>query len=132
MGSSENTNNHPDADKVAAVKIARIAATVLVLLLFTVGSLPETGSAFSGMMHWIAHVGMYALISFAVGLGWRQLPAWLVVALVALVGVFHESTEIFTHHHALEIVDMGVNALGAFVGTFMQRLTVRCVIHRPG
>jgi len=111
------------------MKIARVTAIVLVLLLFTIGSLPETGSAFPGVMHWIAHVGMYALIAFAVGLGWRQWPAWMVVVLVALTGVIHETSEIVTHHHVLEVGDLVVNALGAFTGAFMQRLTFRYMIH---
>jgi len=96
---------------------------VLVVVLFTAGSLPATGAAFSGVMHWLAHGGMYALIAFSTGLGWQRLPAWAVVALVALIGVFHEASEMFTHHHGLETIDIGVNALGACLGTFMQRLT---------
>ncbi len=102
------------------MKTARIAAVLLILLLFTIGSLPETGLAFSGTMHWIAHIGVYALIAFAVGLGWRQWPAYMVVVAVTLIGAIHEASEIITHHHALEIKDVWVNALGAVVGTFMQ------------
>jgi hypothetical protein len=112
------------------MKIARVIAFLLILLLFTVGSLPETGAAFPGVMHWIVHVGMYALIAFTVGLGWQKWPAYMVVALVAMTGVAHESSEIVTHHHALEIGDLAVNALGALVGTLMQRLTFRHMVHR--
>jgi VanZ family protein len=111
--------------KASCMKTARVTAVVLVLLLFTVGSLPETGSAFPGAMHWIAHLGMYALLAFVIGLGWRHWPAYGVVVLVALIGVAHEASEIITHHHALEIWDVGVNALGALAGTFMQWLAIR-------
>lgn len=114
------------------MKAARVTAFLLILLLFTVGSLPEAGAAFPGMVHWIAHAGMYALIAFCVGLGWRQWPSYMVVALVALTGVAHESSEIVTHHHALEIGDLVVNASGALVGTLMQRLTFSYMVRRAG
>lgn len=114
------------------MKIARVTAVLLVLLLFTLGSMPETGAAFPGVMHWVAHLGMYALIAFVVGFGWRQWPAYTVVALVALIGLLHEASEIVTHHHPLEINDLWINASGALIGTLLQWSIRRCSARNAG
>jgi hypothetical protein len=50
-------------------KLARAAAVLLTLGLFTIGSIPAAGLAFPGLMHWIAHLAAYALLAFAYGLG---------------------------------------------------------------
>ena len=102
-------------------RLARAAAVLLTLCLFTVGSYPAAGLAFPGAMHWVAHLATYALIAFAFGLGWPLRPAAHLVALVAAIGAIHEITEILTHGHALEPKDVIVNAIGALIGVAIQR-----------
>lgn len=93
------------------------AATVLLILgLFTVGSIPTAGQAFPGTMHWVAHVSTYALIAFVWGIGWRGMQAISIAAIVTAIGVCHELTEIITHNHDFEYMDAVVNGLGALAG----------------
>jgi hypothetical protein len=101
--------------------LARAAALICIFTLFTVGSLPAAGLAFPGALHWAAHLATYALIAFCAGLGWWRHSAPLLVALVALMGLLHETTEIITHSHAFEGQDVLINALGALVGVALQR-----------
>lgn len=107
-------------------RLARIAAVLLTLGLFTVGSIPTAGHAFPGTMHWVAHLSTYALIAFAFALGWPQRPAVQVTAFVAMIGVIHEITEIITHSHAFETEDAMVNAIGTLLGVAVQRALVQC------
>ena len=106
-------------------KLARAAAVLLTLGLFTIGSIPAAGLAFPGPMHWVAHLAAYALIAFAYGLGWPLRPAAHLVALVAAIGAIHEITEIITHGHAFETRDVIVNAIGALIGVAIQRALQR-------
>ena len=108
-------------------RIARTAAVLLTLGLFTIGSVPATGQAFPGALHWVAHLGAYALIACAFGLGWPLRPAALVAAFVAAIGAIHEGSEIFTHSHVFETADAIVNAIGALIGVAMQRVLQRTV-----
>lgn len=94
----------------------RAAAVLLVLGLFTVGSLPTAGQSFPGALHWVAHLVAYGLIAFAVGLGWRNLQATFIVVIVAALGVVHELTEIITHRHGFELGDAVINGFGALCG----------------
>ncbi len=112
-------------------KLARAAAVLLTLGLFTIGSIPAAGEAFPGAMHWIAHLSAYALVAFAFafGLGWPLQPAVHVSAFVALIGTIHEATEIITHSHAFESEDVIINAIGALIGVALQRAMQRAV-HR--
>lgn len=108
-------------------KLARAAAVLLTLGLFTIGSLPSAGQAFPGAMHWAAHLAVYALIAFTFGLGWPQWPAAHVVALAAAIGIIHEITEIITHSHVFETEDVIVNAIGALIGVTIQRILLRAI-----
>ena len=108
-------------------RLARAAAALLTLGLFTVGSIPAAGLALPGVLHWVAHFAAYALIAFAFGLGWPLRRALHLAVLVAAIGVIHESSEIFTHSHAFEAEDAIVNAIGALVGVAIQRATLRAV-----
>jgi len=101
--------------------LARTAAALLTLGLFTVGSLPTTGHAFPGAMHWAAHLAAYALIAFAFGLGWPKRPVVQIAVFVAAIGIVHETTEIITHSHLFETEDALVNAVGALIGVAIQR-----------
>ena len=105
--------------------LARAAAVLLTLGLFTVGSIPTAGHAFPGAMHWIAHLAAYALIAFAFGLGWPKHPAALIAAFVAAIGIIHEATEIITHSHVFETEDAFVNAIGVLIGVSIQRAITR-------
>ena len=67
-------------------RLARTAAVLLTLGLFTVGSIPTAGHAFPGAMHWVAHLAAYALIAFAFGLGWPKRQAVEITAFVAMIG----------------------------------------------
>ncbi len=102
-------------------KLARAAAVLLTLGLFTIGSIPAAGLAFPGTLHWIAHLAAYALIAFTFGLGWSLRSATHMAALVAAIGAIHEVTEIYTHSHAFETEDVIVNAIGALIGVAIQR-----------
>ncbi len=104
---------------------ARVAAMLLTLGLFTVGSLPAAGQAFPGAGHSVAHLAAYALIAFAFGLGWPLKPTAHVVALVATIGAIHEVTEIFTHSHSVETGDIIINGIGALIGVALQRAMQR-------
>ena len=106
---------------------AQIAAILLTLLLFTLGSFPETGLAFPGVTHWLAHMAAYGLIAFAYARGWPRISRIGIFALVAGLGALHEVTEIVTHHHALEVADILVNALGAGLGCLAHRALCRRV-----
>ncbi len=93
------------------------ATTVLLILgLFTLGSMPAAGQAFTGTMHWVAHLSTFALIAFVFGLGWQRMQEAHIAAIVASIGCIHELTEIFTHSHGLEINDVVINAIGALIG----------------
>jgi len=107
--------------------VARAAAVLLTLGLFTIGSVPMAGHAFPGALHWVAHLAAYALMAFAYGLGWPQRPAAQLAGLVAIIGAIHETTEIFTHSHAFETKDVIVNAIGALIGVAIQRATQRII-----
>ena len=107
------------------ITLARAAAVLLTLGLFTVGSIPTAGHAFPGAMHWIAHLAAYALIAFTFGLGWPKRPAVQIAAFVMIIGVIHEATEIITHSHVFETEDALVNAIGALIGAAIQRATTR-------
>ena len=107
--------------------LARVAAVLLTLGLFTIGSLATAGHAFPGAMHWVAHLGAYSLIAFAFGLGWPQWKAVQIAAFVAAIGAIHETTEIITHSHAVETEDVIVNALGALIGVVIQRTVQRAI-----
>ncbi|MBE0626769.1 MAG: hypothetical protein IH606_18375 [Burkholderiales bacterium] len=108
-----------------STSLARAAAVLLTLGLFTIGSIPATGQAFPGAMHWVAHLAAYALLAFAYGLGWPRRPATQVAAFVAAIGAIHEISEIITHSHALETADVIVNAVGAMIGVGIQRALQR-------
>ncbi len=108
-------------------KLARAAAVLLTLCLFTIGSIPAAGLVFPGTLHWVAHLAAYALIAFAFGLGWSLRPAAYMVALVAAIGAMHEFTEIITHSHAFETEDVIVNTIGAIIGVAIQRAVQRAV-----
>jgi len=101
--------------------LARAAAVLLTLGLFTVGSMPTAGHAFPGAMHWAAHLTAYALIAFSFGHGWSKRPAVQIAAFVAIIGVIHEATEIITHSHVFETEDALVNAIGVLIGVAIQR-----------
>jgi VanZ family protein len=93
------------------------ATTVLLILgLFTIGSMPAAGQVFHGTMHSVAHLSAYALIAFAFGLGWQRMQATHIAAIVATIGCIHELTEIITHSHGFEINDVVINAIGALIG----------------
>lgn len=102
-------------------KLARAAAALLTVVLFTLGSIPAAGHAFPGVLHWIAHLTAYALIAFAYGLGWSRHSAILIAVLVATIGVIHEFTEIISHSHVFETADAVVNAIGVVIGVIIQR-----------
>lgn len=108
-------------DRPRNIKLPRAIAALLTLGLFTIGSIPASGLAFPGAMHWMAHLVAYALIAFAFGLGWQQRPALQITALVTAIGAIHEATEIVTHSHGFETEDVMINALGAVVGVAIQR-----------
>lgn len=103
------------------ISLARAAAVLFTAILFTLGSLPATGLAFPGVLHWVAHLAAYALIAFAYGLGWPRQSAILIAALVATIGLIHEFTEIISHSHVFETKDAIVNAIGAMLGVTIQR-----------
>ncbi len=44
----------------------RVLAYLLVIFLFTLGSVPAAGEAFPGILHWIAHLSAYGLIAAAI------------------------------------------------------------------
>ena len=108
-------------------KLARAAALLLTLGLFTAGSIPAAGLAFPGVLHWIAHLAAYAMIAFAYGLGWPHRPAAYIAAIVATIGAVHELTQIVTHSHHFETEDTIVNAIGALIGVAIQRAIQRAL-----
>jgi len=103
------------------VALSRALAIALTVSLFVAGSPPAAGQAFPGVTHWIAHLAAYAAIGFAYGLGWHKQPAIRILALAAALGIIQEYSEIFTHHHALEIADILVDAVGAAIGLIFER-----------
>ena len=96
--------------------IFRPATVLLILCLFTVGSIPAVGKAFPGNMHLVTHLVAYALIAISFGLGWQSMQAMHLVAIVTTIGVIHEMSEIITHSHPFEFKDAIVNGFGAFLG----------------
>jgi VanZ family protein len=103
---------------------SRVLAIVLTVLLFVAGSFPSAGQAFPGVTHWVAHFVAFAVIAFAYALGWKKQPALLVVGYVAALGAIQECSEIFTHHHALEIADILVDFFGAGIGVVLKRAII--------
>ena len=100
---------------------SRALAIALTVLLFVAGSFPAAGQAFPGVAHWIAHLAAYAAIAFAYALGWQKQPAIVVAVFVAALSAIHEYSEIFTHHHALEVADIFVNSVGAVIGVALTK-----------
>jgi VanZ family protein len=100
-------------------QLFRFATFLLVFCLFTIGSIPATGQAFPGLMHYAAHLMAYAVIAFSFGFGWPKINSVLVAIIVAAIGCFHEFTEIVTHHHSFEANDVVINALGATIGVII-------------
>jgi hypothetical protein len=94
----------------------RLATTLLILGLFSIGSLPAAGQVFHGTMHLMAHLAAFALIAFAFGLGWQRMQATYIVLIVASIGFVHELTEIITHSHPFETQDAVIDAIGALIG----------------
>ena len=116
------------------VAISRALAIALTVLLFVAGSPPAAGQAFPGVTHWIAHLAAYAVIGFAYGLGWHKQPILVVLGFVAALGAIQECSEIFTHHHALEVADILVDSIGAAIGVALKRAIIpaeACIIERP-
>jgi VanZ family protein len=110
-------------------KCSRTAAVLLTFGLFAVGSIPSTGQAFHGSLHWVAHLAAYAMIAFSYCHGWPQRPAVQIAAFVAAVGAIHEVTEIITHSHGFETEDAIINAIGALIGVVIQK-TIQRIITR--
>ena len=113
---------------------SRALAIALTVLLFVAGSFPVAGQAFPGVTHWVAHFAAYAMIAFAYALGWQKQPALLVLGFVAALGAIQECSEIFTHHHALEIADILVDVFGAGIGVALKRAIIpaeACIFWRP-
>ena len=98
------------------MKLFRAATVLLIFSLFTIGSMPATGLAFSGYKHWAVHFVTYALLALFFGLGWQRLKLSYIALIVAAIGFVHELSEIVTHSHALEFNDVVVNASGALTG----------------
>ena len=94
----------------------RLATTLLILGLFSIGSLPAAGQLFPGTLHWVAHLAAFALIALSFGLGWQKMPAAYIVLIVASIGFVHELTEIITHNHPFETQDAVIDAIGALIG----------------
>ncbi len=111
---------------VQNMTIFRATTLLLIVCLFTVGSIPAVGKAFPGSMHWVIHLATYALIAINFGLGWRNMQATHIAAIVTAIGVIHEITEIITHSHVFEFTDAIVNGFGAVIGvailTMLQKL----------
>lgn len=108
--------------------LARAAAVLLTLGLFTIGSIPNVGHAFPGVLHWVAHLAVYTMIGLTSALGWPRQPALLIAVLIALIGFAHEATEIVTHGHVFETADAIVNAIGTIIGVAIQRITQRTLL----
>ena len=96
--------------------IFRFATALLILGLFTLGSIPAVGVAFTGKMHWVIHLSSFALIALTFGLGWQNMRAMHIALIVTTIGVIHEFTEIVTHSHGFELRDAIVDGFGAFIG----------------
>ena len=105
----------------------RLLSILLILSLFTIGSLPSTGQAFPGNLHWAVHLSTYALITFSCSMGWQKIPIVHVALLVATIGFIHELTEIITHSHGFEYNDALVNLFGALTG-----MAITILIRRSG
>jgi hypothetical protein len=103
-------------DVINMTQLFRMATLLFVFCLFTIGSLPATGLAFPGKMHFVVHLSVYAMIAFSLGTGWPKLNSAVVAIIVAGIGCFHEFTEIATHHHLFEATDVIINAIGATLG----------------
>lgn len=96
--------------------LTRAATVLLILALFTIGSMPATGRAFPGSMHLVIHLAVYASIAFTYGIGWRKMQATQIVVMVSFIGIAHELTEIVTHSHSFEFKDTVINGFGALLG----------------
>jgi hypothetical protein len=103
-------------------RLFKISSILLIVLLFTVGSLPAAGEQFPGISHWIAHLIVYALIAFTFGMGWGRIPATFVALMIGAIGVLHELTEIVFHAHPFETHDAVVNICGALAGSAVLAL----------
>ena len=103
----------------------RLLTILLVISLFTIGSLPATGHAFQGNLHWAVHLSIYALITFSFSMGWQKVPTVYMALLVSVIGLIHELTEIITHSHGFEYKDVLINALGALIGMTIAVLVKR-------
>jgi VanZ family protein len=114
--------------KALMISLFRFESILLVVALFTVGSVPATGHAFPGNLHWAVHLATYALISFSVGMGWQKSPAAFTAVVVAAIGIIHEVTEIVTHNHHFEFYDAVVNTLGAVIGMVFLILVRKWVL----
>jgi VanZ family protein len=101
---------------------AAALAVALTLGLFVVGGRPEAGQVFQGNLHWLAHLGSYALIALTYALAWPRLGVLAVAGIVAAIGGIHETYEITAHGHDFEIADALVNAAGALLGSLLRRL----------
>ena len=106
--------------KYISSAIAGIAAVVLTLALFVVGGRPNAGQEFQGVYHWLAHLNTYWLIAVVYGFALPRLAWPLVGLIVACIGATHEFYEITTHHHEMEYADVGINALGAWLGALAR------------
>ena len=94
----------------------RLATTLIILGLFSIGSRHAAGQLFPGTMHEVAHLSAFALISISCGLGWQKMQATYIVLIVASIGFVHELTEIITHNHPFETQDAVIDAIGALIG----------------
>ena len=72
-------------------------------------------------MHWVAHLGTYAVIAAAYAYAFPRLGILGVAAIVAGIGVAHEYYEISAHAHEFETLDAAVNSLGALAGSLAAR-----------
>lgn len=102
--------------------IPRLTTALLILSLFTIGSIPTIGLNFTGKMHWAVHFLSFALIAFNFGLGWQNMRAMHVAIIVTIIGVIHELTEIITHRHGFELRDAIVDGFGALIGVIILSL----------
>jgi hypothetical protein len=110
-------------------RIFKISSIVLVVLLFTVGSIPATGEQFPGATHWLVHLLFYAGVALSFGLGWPLLPTPSVALIVGAVGLVHEVTEIVSHGHPFEGRDAIINFVGAVAGSAVVALYERWQVH---
>jgi len=108
----------PDSAIAASCRALTIA---LAVFLFVASSFPAAGLAFPGITHRVAHLTAYAVIGFAYGLGWQRQPSLPIFGFVAALSAIQECSEIFTHHHALDVADVLVDSIGAAIGGALTR-----------